>query len=82
MENEFSKIIVASDIHFGLGKNSQSKMKILKDYVEPQLLKSVNDGENNLFIICGDLFHEMVSVRTYIGRPEISSRAFPKRPKP
>ena len=64
-----SKIIVASDIHYGLGRNSKTKLSIIKDYVEPQIFSELNNSsEENILVICGDLFHEMVSVRTDIYR--------------
>ena len=65
---DFQKIIVASDLHYGLGKNSKKKLSILKDCVEPAIIDELKDssGKNFLFVICGDLFHEMVSVRTDI----------------
>ena len=61
------KIIVATDLHYGLGRNSKSKLKILKDFVEPQILGELtSDDLLKTMVICGDLFHEMVSVRTDI----------------
>lgn len=72
-----SKIIVVSDLHYGLGKNSKNKLKILKEYVEPAILKELSDSSyQNTLIICGDLFHEMVSVRTDIYK---ESRLFLER---
>ena len=72
-----SKIIVVSDLHYGLGKNSKNKLKILKEYVEPSILKELSDSSyQNTLIICGDLFHEMVSVRTDIYK---ESRLFLER---
>lgn len=64
---QFGKIIVATDFHYGLSRNSKSKLSILKDYVEPKIIKELSDGdEPKTLVICGDLFHEMVSVRTDI----------------
>lgn len=63
----FGKIVVASDFHYGLGRNSRRKLQILKEYVEPALLDEMGDGSvQATLVVCGDLFHEMVSVRTDI----------------
>jgi len=58
------KLVVATDFHYGLGKNSKTRLDILKNYVEPEILKELVPGTT--LVICGDLFHEMVSVRTDI----------------
>lgn len=63
----FGKIVVVSDLHYGLGRNSKTKLRILKEYVEPEILKELKaDPCATTLVICGDLFHEMVSVRTDI----------------
>ena len=64
---ENGKILIASDIHYGLSRNSKNKLNIIKEYVEPEILSELQRGdEEKTLIICGDLFHEMVSVRTDI----------------
>ena len=64
---QFGKIVVASDLHYGLGRNSKTKLRILKDHVEKSIVSELSKNrESTTFVICGDLFHEMVSVRTDI----------------